>query len=200
MSDADLKRSRLQLIVEQSAHVDDGALPDLADALDTLMSELSEGGADHRLVQRLRSILGGMEAIDAVCLDEGGTPSPTELDQLHDDADSLRQVGRGRAGTRRVAPGRPLPFVEQSGSLHNCHPRSHGCSVLVKAGLLARRLRPPSPLLLLARDMPNGFDAAPPFVCSARHSAETDIAVCDEQQRVRAPMLVGRGLPSQPRV
>jgi hypothetical protein len=92
MSDANLTRLRLQLIVEQSARVDDRPLPDFADALDTLISALSEGGADHSLVERLRTTWSGIEIINAVCLDEGRTPSPTEKDQLREDAESLRQA------------------------------------------------------------------------------------------------------------
>jgi hypothetical protein len=92
MSDPHLTRLRLQLIVEQTVQAGDEDLPELAHAVDTLISALDEGGPAHGLVERLRSIWAGIEIINAVCLDERRAPSRAERDQLHEDVESLREA------------------------------------------------------------------------------------------------------------
>jgi hypothetical protein len=94
----DLRRLRLRLVIDQANRYEAGqiSLPDLATGLDSLISALRNENGDEDSVDNLQPIWGGIEIVNAFCLDEDREPTATEHVDVLADLARIREA----AGTR----------------------------------------------------------------------------------------------------
>ena len=94
----ELRTMRLRLVVDQAQRYEAGelALADLSAGIESLISALRDESGDDEGATSLQGIWGGIQIINAVCLDEQREPRPAEEAQVRRDLAQIRRAAEAR--------------------------------------------------------------------------------------------------------